>query len=126
MGKLYTRSGSVNIGVVTSWDLTVVRSYVVGAIKWSGTSVRLRDCRKSPKRAILAILHVMKSNGYEHQKHKFRVFRQSLQLSAMVQIKSRAISDPAVYYVINLNRPIFIVEIKQPPPPPPPVSASLD
>ena len=43
----------------------------------------LRDCRKSPKRAILAILHVMKSYGYEHQKHKFRVFRQSLQKHAI-------------------------------------------
>ena len=41
----------------------------------------LRDCRKSPKRAILAILHVMKSNSYEHQKLKFMVFRQSLQIS---------------------------------------------
>jgi len=39
----------------------------------------LRDCRKSPKMAILAISHVMKSNGYEHQNHKFKVFRQSLQ-----------------------------------------------
>lgn len=29
--------------------------------------------------AILAISHVMKSTGYEHQNHKFRVFRQSLQ-----------------------------------------------
>jgi hypothetical protein len=44
------------------------------------STVNLRDCRKSPKRAILAILHVMKSNSYEHQKHKFRVFRQSLHL----------------------------------------------
>jgi hypothetical protein len=26
-------------------------------------------------------LHVMKTNGYKHQKHKFRVFRQSLQIS---------------------------------------------
>jgi hypothetical protein len=41
----------------------------------------LRDCRKSLKRTILAILHVMKSISYEYQKHKFRVFRQSLQLS---------------------------------------------
>jgi len=39
----------------------------------------LRDCRKSPKVVILAISHVMKSNGYGHQNHKFRVFRQSLQ-----------------------------------------------
>jgi len=31
--------------------------------------------------AILAISHVMKSTGYEHQNHKFRVFRQSLQVS---------------------------------------------
>jgi len=28
--------------------------------------------------AILAISHVMKSTGYEHQNYKFRVFRQSL------------------------------------------------
>ncbi len=27
--------------------------------------------------AILAISHVMKSTGYEHQNHRFRVFRQS-------------------------------------------------
>jgi hypothetical protein len=39
----------------------------------------LRDCRKSLKWTILAILHVMKSISYEYQKHKFRVFRQSLQ-----------------------------------------------
>ena len=41
----------------------------------------LRDCRKSPKMSILAISHIMKSNGYERQKHKIRVFRQSLQIS---------------------------------------------
>ena len=41
----------------------------------------LRDCRKSPKRAILAILYAMKSTGYEHQNHKFRVF---LTVSAMI------------------------------------------
>lgn len=28
--------------------------------------------------AILAISHVMKLTGYEHQNHKFRVFQQSL------------------------------------------------
>jgi hypothetical protein len=39
----------------------------------------LRDCRKSTKRAILTILHIIKSTRYEHQKHKFMVFRQSLQ-----------------------------------------------
>ena len=43
----------------------------------------LRDCRKSPKMAVLAISHVMKSTGYEHQNHKFRVFRQSLQIHAI-------------------------------------------
>ena len=37
----------------------------------------LRDCRKNQKMAILAISHVMKSTGYEHQNHRFRVFRQS-------------------------------------------------
>jgi len=42
---------------------------------------KLRDCRKSPNLAILPISHVMKSNSYEHQNHKLRVFRQSLQLS---------------------------------------------
>jgi hypothetical protein len=38
----------------------------------------LRDCRKSPKMAILAISHVMKSITYKDQIHIFRVFRQSL------------------------------------------------
>ncbi len=41
----------------------------------------LRDCRKSPKVAILALMHVMKSDTYKHQNHKFRVFRQSLGIS---------------------------------------------
>jgi hypothetical protein len=33
--------------------------------------------------AILSISHVMKSTGYEHQNHKIRVFRQSLQIFKM-------------------------------------------
>jgi hypothetical protein len=41
----------------------------------------LRDCRKSPKMAILAISHVIKSMTYKHQIHRFRVFRQSLRIS---------------------------------------------
>jgi len=31
----------------------------------------------------LAISHVMKSTGYEHQNHRFRVFRQSKQVSVI-------------------------------------------
>jgi hypothetical protein len=42
----------------------------------------LGDCRKSLKMVILAISHVMKSMTYKHQIHRFRVFRQSLELSA--------------------------------------------
>jgi len=41
----------------------------------------LGDCRKSPKMAILTILHVMKSSGYECQNYKIMVFRQSLEIS---------------------------------------------
>ena len=43
----------------------------------------MRNCRKSPKMAILTILHAIKSAGYEHQNHRIRVFRQSLQISAI-------------------------------------------
>ena len=39
----------------------------------------LRDCRKSPKLAILVFSHVMKSTTYKHQIPSFRVFRQSQQ-----------------------------------------------
>jgi hypothetical protein len=41
----------------------------------------LGDCRKSPKMTILVISYVMKSTCYEHQNHKIRVFRQSLEIS---------------------------------------------
>jgi len=51
----------------------------------------LRDCRKSPKMAILAISHVMKSNSYEHQNHKFKVFRQSLQIPTFTRSCDMAI-----------------------------------
>jgi hypothetical protein len=56
-------------------------------IKWGQTDRKeggwlitdiLRDCRKSTKRAFLTILHIIKSTSYEHRKHKFMVFRQSL------------------------------------------------
>jgi len=40
----------------------------------------LRDCRKSPKMAIFAISHVIKSTAYKHQIYRFRVFRQSLRV----------------------------------------------
>ncbi|OEU67242.1 MAG: hypothetical protein BBJ57_06940 [Desulfobacterales bacterium PC51MH44] len=40
---------------------------------------KLKDYRKSPKVAILALSHVMKSDTYKHKNHKFRVFRQSLE-----------------------------------------------
>jgi hypothetical protein len=46
----------------------------------------LRDCRKSPKMAILAISHVIKSITYKHKIHKFRVFRQSLRVSQVCTI----------------------------------------
>jgi len=50
--------------------------------------------------AILAISHVMKSTGYEHQNHKFRVFRQSLQVSQV-----RAISKLGGRYCnISINQ----------------------
>ncbi len=41
----------------------------------------LGDCRKSQIMANLAISHVIKSITYKHQIHRFRVFRQSLELS---------------------------------------------
>ena len=41
----------------------------------------LRDYRKSPKMAILAISHLMISITYRCQNHRFRVFRQSLRVS---------------------------------------------
>jgi hypothetical protein len=44
----------------------------------------LGDCRKSLKMVILAISHVMKSMTYKHQIHRFRVFRQSLEKSAIL------------------------------------------
>jgi len=46
----------------------------------------LGDCRKSPKVAILALSHVMKSDTYKHQNHKFRVFRQSVEISQNFQL----------------------------------------
>ena len=45
----------------------------------------LRDCRKTPKIAILAISHIIKSVTYKHKIHRFRVFRQSLRLSVKYQ-----------------------------------------
>jgi hypothetical protein len=45
----------------------------------------LRDCRKSPKMVILAISHVIKSMTYKHQIHRFRVFRQSLRITQLLQ-----------------------------------------
>ena len=44
--------------------------------------------------AILAISHVMKSTGYEHQNHKFRVFRQSLQVSVTLLFTGRGFCVP--------------------------------
>ncbi len=41
----------------------------------------LRDCRKSPKITILAISQLIKSITYKHQNYRFRVFRQSLNVS---------------------------------------------
>ncbi len=46
--------------------------------KYQSITDILRDCRKSPKMAILAISHVIKSTTYKHQIYRFRVFRQSL------------------------------------------------
>ena len=40
----------------------------------------LRGFRKNPKIAILAISPLIKSITYEHQNHKFRVFRQRLRI----------------------------------------------
>ena len=45
----------------------------------------LGGCRKSLKMVILAISHVMKSMTYKHQIHRFRVFRQSLELSKKIE-----------------------------------------
>ena len=45
----------------------------------------LRDCRKSPEMAVLAISHSIKSMTYKHQIHRFRVFRQSLRVSQFCQ-----------------------------------------
>ena len=45
----------------------------------------LGDCRKSPKMAILAISHVIKSMTYKHQIHRSRVFRQSLEISKVLK-----------------------------------------
>ncbi len=60
------------------------RHYMLYKPKWDldCSCDKLRDCRKSPKVAILALLHVMKSDTYKHQNHKFRVFRQSLRICA--------------------------------------------
>ena len=49
--------------------------------KWLTYWPNLRDCRKSPKRTILSILHITKSTSYERQKLKFRVFLQSMHWS---------------------------------------------
>jgi hypothetical protein len=49
------------------------------------TADTLRDCRKSPIMAILAISHVMKSICYKHQVRRFRVFRQSLRVPQLLQ-----------------------------------------
>ena len=44
----------------------------------------LRDCRKSPKMAISAISHLIISMTYKRQNHRFRVFRQSLRVYAII------------------------------------------
>jgi hypothetical protein len=53
--------------------------------KYQPIACILRDCRKSPIMAILAISHVMKSICYKHQVRRFRVFRQSLRVSQVHQ-----------------------------------------
>jgi hypothetical protein len=45
----------------------------------------LGDCRKSPKMEISEILHSIKSVAYKHQNHRFRVFRQSLEISVVLK-----------------------------------------
>ena len=48
---------------------------------------------KSPKMAILAISHVIKSMTYKHQIHRFRVFRQSLEISQVFRSEDILISE---------------------------------
>jgi hypothetical protein len=58
---------------------------IVNQIVDSENGDTLRDCRKSPKIAILAISQLIKSITYEHQNHRFRVFRQSLRITQLWQ-----------------------------------------
>ncbi len=53
--------------------------------KYQPSTDLLRNCRKSPKMANLAISHVMKSIAYKHQIPSFRVFRQSLRIPEKYQ-----------------------------------------
>jgi hypothetical protein len=46
----------------------------------------LGDCRKSPKMAILAISRAIKSITYKRQIYRFRVFRQSLEIFAVLKV----------------------------------------
>jgi hypothetical protein len=47
-----------------------------------------RDCRKSPKITILAISQLIKSITYKHQNYRFKVFRQSLNVSVISTAES--------------------------------------
>ncbi len=60
----------------------------------------LRDCRKSQIMAILAISHVMKSTTYMHQIHRFRVFRQSLEISQVSELISFTTPVPKNLHVL--------------------------
>jgi hypothetical protein len=59
--------------------------------KYCQSTDTLKDSRKSQIMAILAISHVMKSITYKHQIHRFRVFRQPLEISAL--LNGRFIAD---------------------------------
>jgi hypothetical protein len=49
----------------------------------------LRDCRITPKMATLSISHFMKSITYKHQDHRFRIFRQSLEVPQVLELQRR-------------------------------------
>ena len=74
--KFYT--GPLTIMGTLKYSYCFSRCHYLGVISICDI---LRDIRKSPKKASLAILYVMKSAGYGHQNHRVRVFRQSLSIS---------------------------------------------
>jgi hypothetical protein len=73
----------------------------------------LRDCRKSQIMAILAISHVMKSITYKHQNHRFRVFRQSLEIHAFFMTYFHYRYKAAIFF-LGYGMNIKLLEMQKP------------